>query len=601
MVRFFPTTLLATLLLSQAVAQVCPAGYSQSTTFSVTGAEQTFVVPAGVTSVYVSCLGGSGAAGTAPGGVTIAPGGAGGKVTGYLSVTPGETLYLYVGGQGAGQNGGYNGGGTGANGPAGGGGGASDIRQGGNQPANRVAVAGGGGGGGAAGCELTTVLGGRGGNGNSAGFAGTDAPTPGASPTGVAGGGYGGTVGAGGAAGIGCGGFLGVAGTVPNGGNGQSCCCFSVGRLPGGGGGGGGYVQGGGGGGGSAGTTGCSGNDKGGGGGGAGGSHFTGGLMYASTVDSANVGDGSVTICYCMAAAQPTLSADPTICQGETTTLSVTGGSLNDAQNWTWYDANNAVVGTGSSISVSPSASTTYTVRGEGGCSGGPSAQVAVTVNQAGQVAIQAPAAICEGTTTTITASGSSQYSWNTGASTAAITVGPGTYSAYGVDANGCKDTNSVTIASNPLPQPVIVQNMLNLSTSDPFASYQWYFEGNLIQGANGQVYTPTQNGAYTVVVVGSNGCEGTSASFTVTNVSADLPFGWTFNVFPNPTVANIEIEINQPRLMVSLTDVAGHTLNRIILSEGVNSIDLSHLPAGNYILTFDHEGKRIARLITKQ
>ena len=94
-----------------------------SQTFVYTGAEQTFVVPEGITALQVSAVGGGGGAG-APGGA----GGAAAQVSGVLNVSPGETLYLEVGGNGAEAEpfkaGGFNGGGEGA----GGGGGASDVR-----------------------------------------------------------------------------------------------------------------------------------------------------------------------------------------------------------------------------------------------------------------------------------------------------------------------------------------------------------------------------------------------------------------------------------------------------------------------------------------
>ena len=82
----------------------------------------------------------------------------GGYSAGNYSLTSGQAVYVYVGGQGTGGNsvltaisGGFNGGGRGYNGDASGraasGGGGSDIRIGGNALANRVIVAGGGGGG----------------------------------------------------------------------------------------------------------------------------------------------------------------------------------------------------------------------------------------------------------------------------------------------------------------------------------------------------------------------------------------------------------------------------------------------------------------------
>ena len=112
-----------------------------------------WTVPAGVTSIKVDARGAQGGWGD------YAPG-TGGQVIGTLTVTPGETLYMYVGDQGVGfgdtsnplsGRGGFNGGGFGGAGGAGGrngsgGGGATDIRTSINSVASRVVVAGGGGG-----------------------------------------------------------------------------------------------------------------------------------------------------------------------------------------------------------------------------------------------------------------------------------------------------------------------------------------------------------------------------------------------------------------------------------------------------------------------
>lgn len=80
---------------------------------------------------------------------------------------------------------------------------------------------------------------------------------------------------------------------------------------------------------------------------------------------------GFVTI-TCTSPDLPTLAAsNSTICPGSSTTLSVTAGNLNSSTNWAWYEGACAgtAVGSGTSISVSPTASTTtYYARAEGGC-----------------------------------------------------------------------------------------------------------------------------------------------------------------------------------------------------------------------------------------
>lgn len=114
---------------------------SGSTTFTYTGAEQTWVVPAGVTSITVEAYGAQGGSNSASN-VNY-----GGYVEADIAVVPGSTIYIYVGEQPTGLAGGFNGGGAGDTGGAGGGG-ASDIRIGGNTLNDRVVVAGGAGGGG---------------------------------------------------------------------------------------------------------------------------------------------------------------------------------------------------------------------------------------------------------------------------------------------------------------------------------------------------------------------------------------------------------------------------------------------------------------------
>lgn len=108
-------------------------------TFNFTGAVQTYVVPAGVTLLTMETWGAQGGANWANninfGGYTKAD----------IAVTPGETLYIYVGGQSTSTAGGYNGGGAG-DGVGKGGGGGSDVRQGGTALTNRIIVGGGGGG-----------------------------------------------------------------------------------------------------------------------------------------------------------------------------------------------------------------------------------------------------------------------------------------------------------------------------------------------------------------------------------------------------------------------------------------------------------------------
>lgn len=142
-----------------ATGQRCVSGSCVAptpTVFAYTGAMQSFVVPAGVSSITVTADGASGGDGwNVDVDTPLGTGGLGGRVVATLAVTPGETLYLFVGGAGGDATAtvpgaaGWNGGGAGGPSPygysGGGGGGASDIRRGGTALGDRILVAGGGG------------------------------------------------------------------------------------------------------------------------------------------------------------------------------------------------------------------------------------------------------------------------------------------------------------------------------------------------------------------------------------------------------------------------------------------------------------------------
>ena len=70
-----------------------------SITFDYTGEEQTFVIPECLESVTIEVWGAEGGDSDVCGGSTEPDGGNGGYAKGTLTVSQGETLYIYVGGR----------------------------------------------------------------------------------------------------------------------------------------------------------------------------------------------------------------------------------------------------------------------------------------------------------------------------------------------------------------------------------------------------------------------------------------------------------------------------------------------------------------------
>ena len=249
--------------------------------YAYTGSAQSLTIPSGLTSVTIAAAGAAGAGGCFDG----ASGANGGAIEAVLPLAgQGETLAVYVGGDGS--SGGFNGGGTG--GGCGNGGGASDVRAGSNDLSNRIIVAGGGGGGGDASADCAPGVSTGAGSGGAGGAANA---VSGGNAHGGGNGGGGGTQSAGGAAGASVGAPPGASGGEGFGGGGAASegCAGSAGA----GSGGGGYYGGGGGG---------SGYDDGGGGlgsgGGGGSSYAEPGASILSNQQGVNSGNGSVTITW---------------------------------------------------------------------------------------------------------------------------------------------------------------------------------------------------------------------------------------------------------------------------------------------------------------
>ena len=306
--HLFSKTGVNELRLKRAFLSVCVMffGFSAiaTTTFSYTGGQQTYTVPAGVTSLGIDAIGGAGGypywnCGL---GTSVANGG---RVQCTLAVTPGQVLYIYVGGAGGsevcnncgGQPGGFNGG-QNSNICSGASGGATDIRL---SPGtisgtlvtpytstNRIVVAGAGGG-------------------------GADYYGVGGAGGGLTGGT--GTVGS-------CGGVGGTGGTQVNGGSNGTSGTLGVGGANGWGGGSGNLGDGGGGyWGGATGTGTC--------GGGGGGSSYTDPGLCTSVIHtqgySGATGNGQLTITI--------LNSPPAFVNGSTQSLTVcmnsSGASIN--------------------------------------------------------------------------------------------------------------------------------------------------------------------------------------------------------------------------------------------------------------------------------
>ncbi|MBL7814127.1 MAG: T9SS type A sorting domain-containing protein [Saprospiraceae bacterium] len=188
-------------------------------------------------------------------------------------------------------------------------------------------------------------------------------------------------------------------------------------------------------------------------------------------------GDCNTTTCASLTVTVNTLSTAPasiagtsTICNGNSTTLTLQGGSAGTGAVAEWFTGScgGTSAGTGNSITVSPTQTTTYFVRYSGTCNTTTCASVTVTVNMlsTAPTSITGTSTICNGNSTTLTLQGGSAGTgavaeWFTGScgGTAAgtgnsITVSPTQTTTYFVRYSGiCNTTTcaSVTVTVKTL------------------------------------------------------------------------------------------------------------------------------------------------------
>ena len=242
-----------------------------------------------------------------------------------------------------------------------------------------------------------------------------------------------------------------------------------------------------------------------------------------SIVATAGAGSGNITVTAnnaCGSSTEQTLSitvnalpivvasGTATICNGDGTTLSAAG-----ANSYTWDNG----AGSGPSVFVSPTSSTTYTVTGIdlNGCEN--TGDVTITVNNLPTVSTSANETICAGESVTLSASGATTYSWDNGLGAGSShSVSPAnttTYMVTGIDGNGCENTDNVTITVNNLPtvstsanETICAGESVTLSASGAI-SYSW--DNGLGVGASHSV-SPTNTTTYAVTGIDGNGCENT-------------------------------------------------------------------------------------------
>lgn len=359
------------------------------------------------------------------------------------------------------------------------------------------------------------------------------------------------------------------------GGGGSACSCST-----GGGGGGGGYLGGGGGGNGPY-ISGYGGS-----------SYFHPSATNVNAVVNPLLGDGYVVITQLCQPLTTTVSAS-TVCLGDSVVLhaeSTNGGTI------TWDN------GITDSVAFTPSlGTTTYTATSTDGndCD----FAVMITVNDLPAVDAGPDQSFCTtGASVTLSGSGAVSYTWDNGVSDGVAFNAPAgntVYTVTGTDANGCMNTDMVTVSTGgPQATAVITHEntgsdgAIDLSVTGGSGSYTYsWSNGPVTQDINNLIA-----GVYSVNI--NDGSCTTDTSFTVINVAGINPFeSKNLAVYPNPATDFVVISMDGT-FSYEVYNILGEI---VISNKAANNTktDLSGLEKGIYLIRiFDQENEHTVKII---
>jgi gliding motility-associated-like protein/uncharacterized repeat protein (TIGR01451 family) len=268
-------------------------------------------------------------------------------------------------------------------------------------------------------------------------------------------------------------------------------------------------------------------------------------------------------------------ASSASLCLSGSSTLTASGAST-----YTW----NPGASTGTSVVVTPTITTTYTVAGTNtmGCTG--TSTISIIVNTIPTItAVSNPTMMCSGNSATLTGTGATSYTWNPGALTGtAVVVSPTINTTYTVTGtNGaCSNTETVTVAvaNGPtvtaLSSPTAICSGSSATlTASGALSYTWNPGATT---ASSVVVSPTVTTTYTFTGDNAAGC---TSSDTIT-VFVNTP---TITASATPTsvciVGSVTLSATgastytwNPGAMTGSTTVVTPTITSTYTVDGINS-----------------------------
>lgn len=184
----------------------------------------------------------------------------------------------------------------------------------------------------------------------------------------------------------------------------------------------------------------------------------------------------------------------------------------------------------------------------------------------------------------------------------------PGHFTLRALNAQGMETVYSDTL-QKIFPEPVIHQSHDTLWGNGGYV-YQWYRNGELLEGERREFLVPAESGSYSVQVLNAYGCEQRSAEFAYVLTPVEETEHPMFSLeqnTPNPCDGVTILHYNLPHrspVCLTVSDVTGRIVG--VVAEGMRDagehtaeFDVSGLAPGVYFYRLDVNGTVISRQMT--
>jgi len=144
-------------------------------------------------------------------------------------------------------------------------------------------------------------------------------------------------------------------------------------------------------------------------------------------------------------------------------------------------------------------------------------------------------------------------------------------------------------------PGAEVAWNGSALTTTESFDGYQWYVNGDAIDGAISRDYVPAEAGDYQVIV------SRRSAEFEFTPTSRGGERSSDFRLYPNPATNQVTLQLaNGPEGILRIVNVQGRTVLTRNIEAGAQNLNVSieDFNTGIYYLQLERGDRRLVETL---